>query len=247
MKKSILILPFFALATLLSSCENDSDYAEYREPQVDVEEISRAVNDAMREAFADSRFNDTIFNCADDEMTKSVMITASDSTATSMVITKMPEIKVSVTNNDNGWIDLKKEKNEKRSIVAIVSVIAPCLMLVAIAAMVLLFFYGKIRNRNRVIEKAIEANYQLPVEFYTNSGNQTNPVNEIKTTPTDGSVPPPLPRNERLRVGGMRLVAIGLGLIIMLGVWGGMNAAVIGIIPLLIGGSYLANYYNILK
>ncbi|MDE6265793.1 MAG: hypothetical protein K2M07_00385 [Muribaculaceae bacterium] len=248
MKKSILLLPLFAIGLLLSSCESDSDYWTYRQSQVDTDEITEAVNDALREAFQNTNFNDTIFNCDEEIMTKTIMITAGDSISSGIqsVMPKMPDIKISVNNNNNDWLNLQREKNEQRSVVAIVSVVIPCVMIVLIAAIILLFFYFRMRNRNKVIEAAIAANYHLPAEFYNNSVSHNN-LSEVKTAQADGTVPPPLPRNERLRVNGLRLVSIGLGLIIMLGVWGGLDAAVIGVIPLLIGGSYLANYYNILK
>lgn len=246
MKKSIFTLPLLLLSLIICSCSSDSDYQISHRSQVDTDEITEAVNEALREAFQNTNFNDTIFNCDIDE--DRLIVISNDSTAmTTSVMNRMPEIKINLMNDDSEWYSLQSEKNEQRSMVAIVSVVVPCVMIAIIIAVILLFFYYRMRNRNRVIEKAIENNYQLPIEFYSSSGFNTNNMSDVKSTHNDGSVPPPLPRNERMRVSGLRLVAIGLGLIIMFGAWGGIDAAVLGIIPLLIGASYLANYYNILK
>lgn len=245
MKKSILFFPLIAIWLLMGSCDSDSDYSYSRPSTIDTDEIAEAVNEALREAFDGANFNDTIFNC---DVDNSMMAITADSVNILPAINRIPEIKVNVVSNDNDeWYSLRREKNEQRTIVAIVSVVIPCVMVMVIAGLVLLFFYFRMRNRNKVIEAAIAANYQLPPEFYSNASTAGNAPADIKAAPADGTVPPPLPRNERLRVTGLRLVAIGLGIMIMLGVWGGLDAAVLGLIPLLIGASNLANYYNILK
>ncbi|MDE7153834.1 MAG: hypothetical protein K2O00_05260 [Muribaculaceae bacterium] len=247
MKKSIFLLPFIAAWLIFATaCVDDlSDSYTYRQSNIDTDEIVEAVNEAFAEAFENARLNDTILNCTIQD-TDSVMILSS-SQLTPAVVPNMPELKINVMTNDSEWIELQSDKLSARSTIAILSIIIPCLMIVVIAALFLLFFYFRMRNRNKVIEAAIAAGYQLPVEFYTNSSAGTQTSAEKTAIAEVGSVPPPLPRDERLRVRGLRLVAIGLGLMIMLGVWGGVDAAVLGIIPLLIGASSLASYYNILK
>lgn len=247
MKKSIFLFPLISVWLLLGSCGNDQVY-NYQSSFEDAEDISEVVNNAIREALADAVSNDTIFG-SDSNLSHSNGV-VSDTMLVKTGVLQIPEIKVSINNNEKEWIELQREENEYRSDIATVSVVFPCVMLMFIAFLLLLFFYLRLRSRNKVIAKAIEANYQLPPEFYSNTQSQPKGdamSTEVKTAPSDGTVPPPLPRNERLRVSGLRLAAIGLGMMIMLGVWGGMSAAVLGVIPLLIGGSYLATYYNVLK
>ncbi|MEE0977849.1 MAG: DUF6249 domain-containing protein [Muribaculaceae bacterium] len=238
MKKSIFILPLIALGLFLGT---SSASARRQSASVDVEEIRAAVNEAIQETFAEMDLNDTIFQSG-------IAYASLDSAGNvnTVINPVVPEIKVNVNTGDE-WIS---EREEQRTVIAVVSIVIPCVMITIIVALVLLFFYYRMRNRNKVIETAINAGYHLPTEFYTNNSlknSHDTAESGLKSTPADGTVPPPLPRDIRSRTAGFRLVAIGVGLMIMFGVWGGLDVAVLGVIPFLIGASYLASYYNILK
>lgn len=252
MKKSIFLFPLLAAWLLIASgCDysDSSDYQPSRHSNINTEEITDAVNRALAEAFENAGFNDTILNCNTMAFTDPTMVMTMNNNAFTSGLVNMPEIKININNDDSQWIDLQDHKLKMKGMIAIFSIVIPCFMILVVAAFILLFFYFRMKNRNKVIEAAIAAGYELPAEFYTgtsaNAGNQS--ADERAATAEPGTVPPPLPRNERLRTHGMRLVAIGIGMMIMLGVWGGLDAAVLGIIPLLIGASSLAGYYNLLK
>lgn len=141
--------------------------------------------------------------------------------------------------------------------------IVPCITLLIALAIVMIFFIKKNRERNRIIEKAIDANYQLPDSFFTAQrrqgadpyvmSNETfdpsmaperpqqNPSGWLKLSLTDPST-----RDPKKFSSGVTLIAIGAALLLFFLTNTTFSVAVLaGGIPLFLGIGRLIGYFYI--
>lgn len=152
--------------------------------------------------------------------------------------------------------DLRREfmDNEFTLKVVAIGVIVPCAAIALIVIGTFIYLIIKTRARNRIIEKAIENNYQLPDSFFNKHtrGWTDNPAEETASkTSTFDSQPelPPLPNmtkppmspyEKRQFSNAVVLVLLGLILFIALGSVFGL---ILGGIPFVIGASRLITFF----
>lgn len=161
--------------------------------------------------------------------------------------------------------DLAQLQNEQQmaeltamTVSNVVTVISVCL--VVIVFLVLLFFYLRRRAKYRVIQRAIDANYQLPQGIfggttYVNNYPQQAPQPSPQSAET-GSTPPPLPGEQpagnpmshfattgngkidwnQMR-GSFTLIASCFGVMLFFLILGVREMAAIMLIPILIGAA----------
>lgn len=87
-------------------------------------------------------------------------------------------------------LDALLEENIAKNVVALIIVIflIPCLTIGFIVWIIMRFFIKRNRERNSIIEQAINAGYQLPETFYTGQPNNYNIINgEIAPNTPDGA------------------------------------------------------------
>lgn len=87
-------------------------------------------------------------------------------------------------------LDALLEENIAKNVVALIIVIflIPCLTIAFIVWIIMRFFIKRTRERNSIIEQAINAGYQLPETFYTGQPNNYNIINgEMAPNAPDGA------------------------------------------------------------
>lgn len=87
-------------------------------------------------------------------------------------------------------LDALLEENIAKNVVALIIVIflIPCLTIAFIVWIIMRFFIKRNRERNSIIEQAINAGYQLPETFYTGQPNNYNIINgEMAPNAPDGA------------------------------------------------------------
>lgn len=87
-------------------------------------------------------------------------------------------------------LDALLEENIAKNVVALIIVIflIPCLTIAFIVWIIMRFFIKRNRERNSIIEQAINAGYQLPETFYTGQPNNYNIINgEMAQNTPDGA------------------------------------------------------------
>lgn len=87
-------------------------------------------------------------------------------------------------------LDALLEENIAKNVVALIIVIflIPCLTIAFIVWIIMRFFIKRNRERNSIIEQAINAGYQLPETFYTGQPNNYNIINgEMAPNTPDGA------------------------------------------------------------
>ena len=158
-----------------------------------------------------------------------------------------------LANYDKG--DTKARLIQKVVMLAICFIV-PCVTILAILIILMLFFLKKNRSRDGIIQKAIDSGYQLPDSFYT--GQRTVFVDQ--SYPTDNSavdndsakgpfgfkMTDPSIRDPKKFSSGVTLAAVGLAILLFFVCqreWGiGLLA---GGIPLFIGLGRLIGYFYI--
>lgn len=87
-------------------------------------------------------------------------------------------------------LDALLEENIAKNVVALIIVIflIPCLTIAFIVWIIMRFFIKRNRERNSIIEQAINSGYQLPETFYTGQPNNYNIINgEMAPNAPDGA------------------------------------------------------------
>lgn len=144
----------------------------------------------------------------------------------------------------------------KKVVALAICFIVPCVTILAILIILIVFFLKKNKAKNEIIQKAIDAGYQLPETFYT--GQRTvvidAPIAIENTQEEPGSskklfgakLTDPTLRDSKKFSSGVTLVAVGLALLLFFicqREWGvGMLA---GGIPLFVGLGRLIGYFYI--
>lgn len=142
------------------------------------------------------------------------------------------------------------------AVVALLAVVIGIPAIAMIIALVLLFNFLRKRNyeRNEIIAKAIDHNYELPEAFYTKQPSYeagaapTSPGEEGKVAyeGTSSPIPPSYRRNPRVFSLAITLIGIGLSVAIFFCVVEAPGAGVLlGGIPFFIGLGKLIGYYKI--
>lgn len=151
-----------------------------------------------------------------------------------------------------------QELNVTRTAI-MVGVIAPCITIALIVIVVLIFLLYRYRAKNRIIEKAIENNYQLPDSFYTGTVAPVAKETVVKEEKHDDSSElPPLPKttpdipltpmDKQMITNSIRMVLIGLFIFLFFVFIGaGFVGVLAGGIPFAIGASRLLSYYYFRK
>ncbi len=136
------------------------------------------------------------------------------------------------TQSDEGFSPVFVPQSEPHSMVPVIVALVfgiPCIGVIAALIVISVVTLRKARNRQEIINKAIEFNYQLPDEFY-------NPHK-----PTDfkqGNS-----RDLRKFTGGVTLGAVGLALVILAIVNDNSFFLICGLIPLFLGIGKLIGYF----
>lgn len=88
-------------------------------------------------------------------------------------------------------LDALLEENIAKNVVALIIVIflIPCLTIAFIVWIIMRFFIKRNRERNSIIEQAINAGYQLPETFYTGQPNNYNIINGEMAPNTPDAAP----------------------------------------------------------
>lgn len=270
MKQKNLLIPIVAVVmTMLMSCVPAPSKPSEPDTKKIVEEIRSSFSERLAENIQEkmseisSSVNDTLFsvNAAGDTVRAVVSNTVKSAPLNVTVEGLTIEVKSA---SDSNYYNLERSRVRMVQVTFITVVIVVFFLLVVLA--VLHFFYRRAKNRNELIAKAIENNYQLPEVFYNPSSdrgwsvdikydntakndNETVGVVEDSTenAPQPSQPIPPVYRKTRNFENGWRNVAIGIGFAIIFTVWEARAVAVIGIIPLMIGAGQLLTYYNIIK
>ena len=136
------------------------------------------------------------------------------------------------TQSDEGFSPVFVPQSEPHSMVPVIVALVfgiPCIGVIAALIVISVVTLRKARNRQEIINKAIEFNYQLPDEFY----NPHKPA-DFK----QGS-----PRDPRKFTGGVTLGAVGLALVILAIVNDNSFFLICGLIPLFLGIGKLIGYF----
>lgn len=144
--------------------------------------------------------------------------------------------------------------NNRKQMVPIIAIcfIVPCLTLIIGLVLLLVFFMKKTTARNSIIEKAIDAGYQLPDSFYSNTTAYTHVAGSTGTNADtlDGqpalAPQPAATRDPKNFQAAASLLAVGFALFLFFAVndmWG--VACLAGGIPLLLGVGKLIGYLYI--
>lgn len=104
--------------------------------------------------------------------------------------TELDEIDESYYSRED-TLDALLEENIAKNVVALIIVIflIPCLTIGFIVWIIMRFFIKRNRERNSIIEQAINAGYQLPETFYTGQPNNYNIINGEMAPNTPDAAP----------------------------------------------------------
>lgn len=181
--------------------------------------------------------------------------------ASTIIINKFEKLPGAI--DDITPIDISANELEKEQIYArtvAIAIIAPCATIFLVIIAVFIFLLYKNREKNRLIAKAIENNYQLPDSFYC--GSATNiyeskesgrTYNSTPQTDREGQQLPPLPNippapvnlfEKNQFTNGVTLTIVGL-MIFLFFVCLGVSFVgfLAGGIPMAIGLSRIATFY----
>lgn len=245
MKK--IYLPLFA-SLLLTSCLGDIRVTD--SDNIDRRAIVEEIRNELRAELADISLQDTIYSTTYENadtviVSGDTIIHAGDMVhkpiGVKSVSVDIPDIIVNIS-PDNGIEEA--QRRQQKTILYILGITVPFGTIVLLGIILGIFLYKRMKSRNELISQAIEKGYELPDSFY-------NPSNSDTITPpgTPGDIKniPPLPSEIRKRDSGLKYCLIAVAIIIIFGVWGNEDLAVIGVIPLLIGIGKLLTYYKIIK
>ncbi len=144
------------------------------------------------------------------------------------------------------------ESGSRKQMLPVIAIcfIVPCLTLIIGLVLLLAFFMKKTVARNSIIEKAIDAGYQLPDSFYSTTSAYTHVAGSTNADTIDGqSAPAPQPvatRDPKNFQAAATLLAVGFALFLFFAVnshWG--VACLAGGIPFLLGVGKLIGYLYI--
>ena len=151
---------------------------------------------------------------------------------------------------------LYKIRNEQRETIQTTSISLTAIVFGSIFLIViscLIVYYLNRRSRMKVIEKAIENNYQLPDSFYTGSNNTSSRQSgEAECGTNDATQQQPSMNmaqqifnynNYRETRNGVTLTIVGLGLILVFAFLGWSFMAALSVIPFLIGVSRILPFF----
>lgn len=122
--------------------------------------------------------------------------------------------------------------------IIIVAIVFGTILLIIVAC--LMIYYMNRRNRLKVVEKAIENNYQLPDSFYTGKQNKPHYTADDNMTAADLSQQSKVQQvlscvSDREMKQAVNLTIVGFGLVLFFSLMGLDVLAALMIIPLLIG------------
>lgn len=141
------------------------------------------------------------------------------------------------------------ESGARKQMIPVIAIcfIVPCLTLIIGLVLLLVFFMKKTTARNSIIEKAIDAGYQLPDSFYSNTAAYTHVAGSTNANTLDSqSIPAPQPavtRDPKNFQAAATLLAVGFAIFLFFAVndmWG--VACLAGGIPFLLGVGKLIGY-----
>lgn len=195
MKKLLSIFPIMLiiLATTVSASAQNSNIEEKAEQLAGsiIEKTRQKVEKILDEpvVVVAQEGGDTLFQMQLDSISRD---------------TSIKSIVINVPNpnpDDEFWINshtiAEEGHSHLRKIVAI-GVIFPCITIVLIIIAIIVFLIVKNNQRNKVIYKAIENNYQLPESFYSSSKKTLEDGSTVEN-PTSAEPPvpgmPPIPKN----------------------------------------------------
>lgn len=229
-RPATLLLSAVMLSASATSCINDPSVIT----EIDTKEVIREVKNRLQDHV--NNLNDTITMPVDS------VSAASETEITSRVPVVIENVTVKVSNNDQV---LRNKRDQRKFMMGMLTMFSLCAMSIIIVVSVLIFFYVRMRNRNRVIEKAIENNYQLPDSFYAAPNTKDDPQipQEPIIDPVTGMpLPPPVPRDRTMLESALKLIGTGVAIAIIFWTWNWEHLAILGIIPIFIGVGKLVSY-----
>lgn len=133
------------------------------------------------------------------------------------------------------------------SIIGILALVfgIPCLTIIAVLCLLTNYLMRRSRMRNKLIEHAIDAGYQLPEAFYTGQSNEMNPnaPSASGEEATNGRLKPSQRDQHKFR-NAVIFLGVGLAIMISLFIEGSISAGFfLGGIPLFIGVGQLIGYF----
>lgn len=143
--------------------------------------------------------------------------------------------------DNNAWND---------NIVALMSIIfiVPCLTILILSVLLIMFLNNKNRSRNNLISKAIDNNYPLPDSFYGMQAPASCEYPQPDGAPgldSGARMVNAAQRDPRKFSSAVTLIAVGVGLTSFLLIVGAGAVSCFGLIPLLIGAGQLVGYYYV--
>lgn len=180
------ILHSFMIAAAMQAVISIGAKAAPLDPSIEVkdviENVTEAVNEALDRPLIIITGNDTVYAQNADTVNNSRNITIT--------------LK---TDSNNGYavenaaydplndIRILKLREKREALSVVLGIVIPCaLIALAIIASFIFLFY-RMRSRNKLIEKAIESNYQLPDSFFTGTFNSRQGSTDAKNFPTSTS------------------------------------------------------------
>lgn len=137
---------------------------------------------------------------------------------------------------------IQNDKREAVKVIVLTAIVFGAIFLTVMACLVI--YYLNRRRRMKVIEKAIENNYQLPDSFYTgNSSTWRNSAKNATNAETQRQPAMTMAQqifnynNDRETRNGITLAIVGLGMILVFAFMGLEFLAALSVIPFLIGVS----------
>lgn len=224
----------FCMALLLNSC-----YVGKEPERIGIKSEAIAV-----------QVKDAIYNEAQLMQLSDTLHIANDSAA--VVAKKQQPIVIDnlkVIVSDDSYSIAQQRYNERLKMgqkfaLSIIFIIIPVSLILVLTIGVLVFLLKKNNAKNRIIEEAIKNGYQLPDSFYNNSEMFAFGSARNKAGKDSLNTPPPTNRDQRLYSQGISWLLTGTGLFICFLIWGGMDLAAFGLIPMFMGVGKLISYYK---
>lgn len=124
-----------------------------------VEQITSAVSEVLDQPLVISTQSDTVISVRTDSA-------ASKNNIIINITGKAPEVNSTVYPFEEEMA-VRKLKEKREALTILLSIVIPCGIIALTVVGVFIFLFYKTKSRNRLIEKAIENNYELPDSFYS--------------------------------------------------------------------------------
>lgn len=163
MKKTIFLIVSFIIATFNNIAQTDANGDKYVIKEI-IKEVKTEVEDVMNKPVVIiNSENDTIYSQNIDTLANSGGITI-------MLKNDSNNDMESYRLQNQAW-EMEQHKADKQHefVLIIIAISVPSLIIAILIIATFIFLFNRVKSKNKLIEKAIENNYQLPDSFYTRS------------------------------------------------------------------------------